>query len=133
MYLPRALHAMSRVAPKVRLRFVAMPQSDLYSALYEGQVDLAIGYFPDLQGSEFVRRKISQHGFARICSSVSVRVLRDADGCTDADTGPARKPANKWLRSAALSGIPRIASENAQSLMPAVVITFAQRRSSACA
>ena len=77
MYMPRALNALTRIAPHVRLRSVSMPQAQLQRALSEGQVDLAIGYFPDLQASEFVRRKIGQHGFVCICSSANREVMRD--------------------------------------------------------
>jgi DNA-binding transcriptional LysR family regulator len=77
MYMPRALDAVTRAAPRVRLRSVEMAQPQLQRALSDGQVDLALGYFPDLQASEFVRRKISQHGFVCICSSANRYVLRD--------------------------------------------------------
>jgi len=79
MYMPRALNAVTRVAPRVRLRSVATPQPQLQRALSEGQVDFALGYFPDLQSSEFVRRKIGQHGFVCICSSANRELLRDFD------------------------------------------------------
>lgn len=74
IYMARALHAVSLAAPNVRLRSVELPQLELQRALSEGRVDLALGYFPDLQASEFVRRKIGQHGFVAICSSANRRV-----------------------------------------------------------
>lgn len=77
MYMPRALNAVLRAAPRVRMRSLELPQPQLQRALAEGQVDLAIGYFPDLQGSEVVRRKISQHGFVCLCSSANRHVIRD--------------------------------------------------------
>jgi DNA-binding transcriptional LysR family regulator len=77
MYMPRALNVLTRVAPRVRLRSVSMPQPQLLRALSEGQVDLALGYFPDLKTSEFVRRKIGQHGFVCICSSANRRLIKD--------------------------------------------------------
>jgi DNA-binding transcriptional LysR family regulator len=77
MYLPRVLDALTRAAPEVRLRSVVMAQPQLQRALSEGHVDLALGYFPDLKSSEFVRRKIGQHGFVCICSSANTQVIRD--------------------------------------------------------
>ena len=77
MYMPRALAAVTRVAPRVRLRSVATPLAQLQRALSEGTVDFALGYFPDLQSGEFVRRKIDQHGFVAICSSANRELLRD--------------------------------------------------------
>lgn len=77
MYMPRALDAVTRAAPNVRVRSVTMAQPQLQRALSDGQVDLALGYFPDLQASEFVRRKIDQHGFVCICSSANRQLIRD--------------------------------------------------------
>jgi DNA-binding transcriptional LysR family regulator len=77
MYMARALNAVTRAAPKVRLRSVAMAQLPLQRALSEGHVDLALGYFPDLLASEFVRRKIGQHSFVCICSSANRHVIQD--------------------------------------------------------
>lgn len=74
MYLPRVLAMLTRVAPRVRLRCVAMPQAQLQRALAEGPVDIALGYFPDLKSAEFVRRRIGQHGYRCVCS-VANRVL----------------------------------------------------------
>ena len=77
MYMPRALNVLTRLAPRVRLRVVAMPQPQLQRALSEGQVDLALGYFPDLMSAEFVRRRIGQHGFVCICSASNRELIRD--------------------------------------------------------
>ena len=75
MHMPRVLNAVTLAAPNVRLRSVSLPQAELQRALSEGRVDLALGYFPDLLASEFVRRKIGQHGFVCICSSDNRRVI----------------------------------------------------------
>lgn len=77
MYMPQVLAAVTRVAPRVRLRSVATPLAQLQRALSEGSVDFALGYFPDLQSGEFVRRKIDQHGFVAMCSSDNRELMRD--------------------------------------------------------
>ena len=77
MYMPRALNVLTRVAPRVRMRVVSMAQPQLQRALSEGQVDLALGYFPDLMSAEFVRRRIAQHGFVCICSIDNRELIRD--------------------------------------------------------
>jgi DNA-binding transcriptional LysR family regulator len=77
MYMPRALNALTRIAPRVRLRVMATAQPQLHRALSEGQVDLALGYFPDLMSAEFVRRRIGQHGFVCICSANNRELIRD--------------------------------------------------------
>lgn len=77
MYLPRALKALNQVAPHVRLRVVVTAQPYLQRALSEGQVDLALGYFPDLMSAEFVRRRIGQHGFVCIFGADNQNLIRD--------------------------------------------------------
>jgi DNA-binding transcriptional LysR family regulator len=77
MYMPRALAALTRAALRVRLRSVATAQPQLQRALSEGQVDVALGYFPDLQSSEFMRRKLGAHGFVCICGAANRDVIRD--------------------------------------------------------
>jgi DNA-binding transcriptional LysR family regulator len=79
MYMPRVLMALAQRAPHVRLRTIEMPQAQLQRALSEGQVDLALGYFPDLLSSEFVRRKVRQDGFVCICSATNRRVIEGFD------------------------------------------------------
>lgn len=75
IYMARALNAVALAAPGVRLRSLEMPPLQLQRALSEGQVDLALGYFPDLEASELMRRRIGQHGFVCICSSANRRVI----------------------------------------------------------
>ena len=75
LYMPKVLMAVARRAPNVRLRTVEMPHMQLQRALSEGQVDFALGYFPDLLSSEFVRRKVRQHGFVCICSATNRRLI----------------------------------------------------------
>ena len=77
MYMPRALDVLTRTAPGVRLRVMSLGQPQMLRALSEGQVDLALGYFPDLISAEFVRRRIGQHGFACICSADNRELIRD--------------------------------------------------------
>lgn len=75
IYMPRVLNAVNLAAPHVRLRSVELPQLQLQRALSEGQVDLALGYLPDLVASEFVRRKVGQHSFVCICSADNKRLI----------------------------------------------------------
>jgi DNA-binding transcriptional LysR family regulator len=79
MYMPKVLTTVGQRAPNVRLRTVEMPQAQLQRALSEGQVDFALGYFPDLLSSAFVRRKVRQHGFVCICSATNRRLVEGFD------------------------------------------------------
>jgi len=75
MYMPKVLTAVAQRAPNVRLHTIEMPQMQLQRALSEGQVDFALGYFPDLLSSEFVRRKVRQHDFVCICGATNRRLI----------------------------------------------------------
>ena len=77
MYMPRILAAVGQQAPNVKLRTIEMPQVQLQRALSEGQVDFALGYFPDLLSSEFVRRKVCHHSFVCICNATNRRLVED--------------------------------------------------------
>lgn len=77
MYLPRALNALNKVAPRVRLRVVSTAQPQLQRVISEGHVDIALGFFPDLMSAEFVRKRIGQHGFVCICGADNQNLIRD--------------------------------------------------------
>lgn len=66
IFLPPLLHALHACAPRARLRCVPPPYTQLYSALEEGTIDLAIGYFPDLVEPGVVSQRLIDHGFACI-------------------------------------------------------------------
>lgn len=62
-YLPALLAALRLRAPHLRLRSVSMPPGELERAMAENFVDLAVGYFPDLQGAAFYQQKLFDHPF----------------------------------------------------------------------
>lgn len=64
VFLPQLLRHFSAVAPNATLRSLSMRPADLESAMAEGVVDLALGYFPDLSGSSFFQQKLFEHRFA---------------------------------------------------------------------
>lgn len=47
--IPRLLSLLAAEAPGVNIRVLSMPRHAAYEALETGAVDLAVGYFPDLQ------------------------------------------------------------------------------------
>ncbi len=53
---PRIVRAVRRAAPRVQLRLQVLGMTQLAPAMVEGQVDLAIGSFPDLPQSLFQKR-----------------------------------------------------------------------------
>lgn len=66
VFLPRLMAELARRAPHVTLESRSMAPAQLHRAMAEGGVDLAMGYFPDLDGSNFVTQKLFDHPFACI-------------------------------------------------------------------
>lgn len=63
VWLPTLIRCLAVEAPSVSLRSVSMKPEDLQSAMAIGQVDLALGYFPDFSGSAFFEQKLFDHPF----------------------------------------------------------------------
>jgi DNA-binding transcriptional LysR family regulator len=63
VFLPRLLAHLRHVAPGATLRTFTLPPTALAQALEAGDIDLAVGYFPDLKGSNFFQQKLFSHGF----------------------------------------------------------------------
>ena len=67
--LPGVLSRLDREAPNVNVRSVSVPPVQLQHALETGEVDLALGYFPDLRGNNFFQQRLFVHGFVCIVRS----------------------------------------------------------------
>lgn len=66
VFLPRLMAELALRAPGVSLGSRTMTPSELSQAMADGEVDLAIGYFPDLGGSNFLTQKLFDHPFVCI-------------------------------------------------------------------
>jgi len=62
--LPRILQRFKQVAPHASVHSVAVPPSELERGLEGGEIDLAVGYFPDLKKSNFVQQRLFTRRFA---------------------------------------------------------------------
>ena len=62
--LPKLLRALSTLAPRVNIKVQSPASRDLVTALQSGQVDLMIGYFPELGGADLFQQRLYSHGFA---------------------------------------------------------------------
>jgi DNA-binding transcriptional LysR family regulator len=62
-FLPKLLGRLMSEAPFVDVRSISMTHRDLMMALQRGEVDLAIGYFPDIAGSDLLQQRLFRHGF----------------------------------------------------------------------
>ncbi|KND55759.1 LysR-family transcriptional regulator [Candidatus Paraburkholderia kirkii] len=63
VFLPRLLQAFAKEAPHANLRSVSVSHGDVERGLEAGEIDLAVGYFPDLQGNNFFQQRLFSHRF----------------------------------------------------------------------
>lgn len=64
VFLPRLLERLRVLAPHCVIRSVSMPPQQLAREMEHGEVDLAIGYFPDLVQNTFFQQRLFTHHFA---------------------------------------------------------------------
>ena len=65
-FLPRLLRRLSAEAPNLEIRSVVAKPTDLATAMDLAEVDLAVGYFPDLVSSVFKQQLLFRHRSACI-------------------------------------------------------------------
>jgi DNA-binding transcriptional LysR family regulator len=68
-FLPKLLGRLMCEAPSIDVRSISMRHRDLVTAMQKGEVDLAIGYFPDIAGSDLLQQRLFRHGFACLVRS----------------------------------------------------------------
>lgn len=66
VFLPRLFNALKRAAPQAIVHSVSPPARQVSEGLETGDIDLAIGYFPDLQRSNFFQQSLFADGFATL-------------------------------------------------------------------
>jgi DNA-binding transcriptional LysR family regulator len=64
VFLPRLIDRLRREAPQCTIRSVSLPPPQLVKAMEQGEVDLAVGYFPDLVQNYFFQQRLFTHHFA---------------------------------------------------------------------
>lgn len=64
VFLPRLLKHLQRHAPLATVQSVSMTRDALSEAMESGSIDLALGYFPDLQTSGFYVQRLYTHTYA---------------------------------------------------------------------
>jgi len=67
--LPKLLAHLRRHAPGVTVRSVTLPPAQIATGLEEGDIDLAIGYFPDLKARNFFQQRLFAHTFICLVNS----------------------------------------------------------------
>lgn len=63
LFLPRLVARLAQAAPRVDLRSTVVRPRHLEDALEVGEVDLAVGYFPDLARPTTMQQTLFSHGF----------------------------------------------------------------------
>jgi DNA-binding transcriptional LysR family regulator len=63
VFLPRIMERLQTLAPLASVRSVALSPSDVREGLETGEVDLAVGYFPDLETTNFFQQRLFTHHF----------------------------------------------------------------------
>jgi DNA-binding transcriptional LysR family regulator len=61
LFLPRLIAALTQVAPGIGLHSSAVPQDEIVSDLDNGHLDFAIGFLPDVVGSQSVELMRDRH------------------------------------------------------------------------
>lgn len=66
VFLPRILGRLNEIAPGLQVRAVNLPPPLLEPALRSGEVDIALGHFPDLAGAALFQQRLFSHSFVCI-------------------------------------------------------------------
>lgn len=62
--LPAIYRMLRAQAPGLKLKTLSLGPDELDQAMYEGRVDMAIGYFPDLTGANIYQQRLFSHVLA---------------------------------------------------------------------
>jgi DNA-binding transcriptional LysR family regulator len=63
VFMPKILQRVHQLAPRARLRAVAATAAQIERGLETGEIDLAVGYFPDLKEKSFLEKHLFYHYF----------------------------------------------------------------------
>ena len=64
VFLPRLIERLRDAAPHCSIRSMSMPPKQIARGLEKGEIDLAVGYFPDLVQNNFFQQRLFTHHFA---------------------------------------------------------------------
>jgi DNA-binding transcriptional LysR family regulator len=77
VFLPKLLERLRAQAPQTFVHSVSMPPHLISQGLENGDIDLAIGYFPDLRRSSFYQQRLFTHAFACLLRSGHPRCAKE--------------------------------------------------------
>ena len=64
VFLPRLTSHLQQYAPSCSVRSESIPRDALADAMESGRIDLALGYFPDLEANGFYQQRLYTHTYA---------------------------------------------------------------------
>jgi DNA-binding transcriptional LysR family regulator len=62
-FLPPIMERVSTLAPAIEIRTMNLPLPELEPALRSGEIDLVVGYFPELQSASLFQQRLFAHSF----------------------------------------------------------------------
>lgn len=68
-FLPKLLAYLQIHAPQATVRSVTLPPDEIALGLEAGDIDLAIGYFPDLKARNFFQQRLFTHSFISLLNA----------------------------------------------------------------
>jgi DNA-binding transcriptional LysR family regulator len=68
-FLPKLLAYLQTHAPNAAVRSVTLPPDEIAVGLEAGDIDLAVGYFPDLKGRNFFQQRLFTHSFISLLNA----------------------------------------------------------------
>ena len=63
VFLPKLLDYLGKHAPHAMVRSISNPPPEVETSLANGEIDLAIGYFPDLKKNNYYQQRLFSHYF----------------------------------------------------------------------
>lgn len=64
IFAPGLIQALQQLTPHASMRTSSYDPQSLEQAMESGQVDIALGYFPDLKSNRFFKQRLRMHGFS---------------------------------------------------------------------
>lgn len=64
VFLPKLFHYLKKAAPQARIRSLSLPPDRLEEALLSGEVDLILGYYPDIKENAIYQQRLFSHDLA---------------------------------------------------------------------
>jgi len=68
-FLPKLLAYLQKHAPGATVRSVTLPPDEIAAGLESGDIDLAVGYFPDLKARNFFQQRLFTHSFISLLNA----------------------------------------------------------------